>query len=187
MANLLRDSDFCKLLEKVDADLAAKVQSHGCPHCGSVLHRGDYERKPRGGPDWDKRYSFCCCQEGCRKRITPPSVRFLGRKVYLTVVVVLLSAMMYGLQKNRVKRLQKELGVDRRTLTHWRTWWKETFVHSAFWKAKRALFRWPVQKETMPLGLVKAFAAQDSHGLLKLLLFLSPLSTHSCQEEVLVS
>jgi len=30
--------------------------------------------------------SFCCDRDGCRKRVTPPSVRFLGRKVYLGAV-----------------------------------------------------------------------------------------------------
>lgn len=182
MQNLLYDPIFRKLLEKVDIDLTAKVQAQKCPYCGSVLHRGDYRRKPRGGPSWDKRYSLCCSRHGCRKRITPPSVRFLGRKVYVATVVVLLSAMMHGLQKKRVRRLQEELGIDRRTLNHWRTWWKETFVYSAFWKAKRSLFKKPVQKETMPLGLVEAFAADNSQGLLSLLLFLAPITTHSCPE-----
>lgn len=182
MKNLLRDPAFCKLLEKVDSDLTAKARNQGCPHCGGVLHRGDYQRKPRGGPDWDRRFSLCCSRDGCRKRLTPPSVRFLGRKVYVAVVVVLLSAMMHGLNKKRVQRLQGELGIDRRTLNHWRTWWKETFVHSVFWKAKRSLFRRPVDTETIPLGLVKAFAAQNSQGLLNLLIFLSPITTSSCQE-----
>ena len=182
MKNLLRDPAFCKLLEKVDSDLTAKVQSQGCPYCSGVMHRGDYHRKPRGGPDWDMRYSLCCSRDGCRRRVTPPSVRFLGRKVYVSVLVVLFSAMMYGLQKKRVKRLQDELNIDRRTLEHWRTWWRERFVHSAFWKAKRSLFRRPVDPETMPLGLTEAFAAQDIQGLLKLLIFLSPITTHSCPE-----
>lgn len=182
MQNLLHDSILRKLLEKYDADLTAKAQALKCPYCGAVLHRGDYCRKPRGGPAWDKRYSLCCSRQGCRKRVTPPSVRFLGRKVYVATVVVLLSAMMQGLQKKCVKRLQQELGIDRRTLNRWCTWWKETFVHSDFWKARRSLFKRPVQKETMPLGLVEAFAADNSQGLLSLLLFLSPITTHSCPE-----
>jgi hypothetical protein len=38
------------------------------------------------------RFSFCCDRDGCRNRATPPSVRFLGRKVYLGAVVMLISA-----------------------------------------------------------------------------------------------
>lgn len=182
MEKLLRDPAFHKLLEKVDSDMTAKVQSQGCPYCQARLHRSDYDRKPRGCPDWDRRYSLCCSRPGCRKRTTPPSVRFLGRKVYASVVVILLSAMMYGLGKERVKRLQDELGVDRRTLNHWRTWWKETFLNSVFWKAKRSLFRRPVDTETMPLGLITAFTADNRQGLLNLLMFLSPITTGSCQE-----
>ena len=56
-----------------------------------------YGRKPRGlpdgidpGPVLPVRFSFCCSVDGCRRRHTPPSVRFLGRKVYLSVMVVLL-------------------------------------------------------------------------------------------------
>ena len=37
------------------------------------------------------RFSFCCDRDGCRKRVTPPSVRFLGRKVYLGAVVILIA------------------------------------------------------------------------------------------------
>lgn len=182
MKNILSNSALCKLLEKMDADLTAKIQEQGCVYCGGVLHRGDYQRKPRGGPAWDRRYSLCCSRQGCRRRMTPPSVRFLGRKVYVGFVVVLISAMMCGLQKKRVKRLQDELGIDRRTLSHWRIWWQEFFVHCAFWQAKRSFFRLPVSKETMPLGLVEAFSAQYRHGMLKLLHFLAPITTRTCPE-----
>jgi hypothetical protein len=34
--------------------------------------------------------------DGCRSRTTPPSLRFLGRKVYLATIVVLVSMMQYG-------------------------------------------------------------------------------------------
>jgi len=88
-----------ELLEKCDADLAEKCRQAGCLKCGGRLDRSDYRRKPRGGPEEGKkvetwRDSFCCDVEGCRKRHTPPSVRFLGRKVYWGVVVVLLAAML---------------------------------------------------------------------------------------------
>ena len=42
------------------------------------------------------RLSFCCDRDGCRKRVTPPSVRFLGRKVFLAVAVILISAITKG-------------------------------------------------------------------------------------------
>ena len=87
-----------QLLEKVDADLTEKTRQEGCLFCGGTLHRSDYARKPRGGPQWDTRFSFCCAQEGYRQRHTPPSMRFMGRRVYAGLVVVLVSAMIHDLK-----------------------------------------------------------------------------------------
>ena len=75
------DQELHQLLEKVDADLAQEACEKGCLHCQGKLHRADYDRKPRGGPQWDRRYSFCCAEEDCRRRLTPESMRFLGRRV----------------------------------------------------------------------------------------------------------
>jgi hypothetical protein len=164
-------------LEQVDEDFASGAQSRGCEHGGAALHRGDYSRKPRGGPSWDKRYSFCCSRDGCRKRKTPPSVRFLGRKVYAGVVVVLVSAMMHGPRDRRLQRLQQELPVDRRTLKRWRQWWTQIFVQCAFWKAERGRFGRRMAEARMPLELVEACGAQQIEGLVKLMKFLSPITT----------
>ncbi|MCC5873384.1 MAG: hypothetical protein JJU22_13365, partial [Gammaproteobacteria bacterium] len=78
---------------RIDDDLAATARQQAC-RCGGALHRADYPRKPRGCPrrfreafSW--RHSFCC--QRCRGRNTPPSVRFLGRRVYLGLIVVLAS------------------------------------------------------------------------------------------------
>ena len=145
-----------QLLAKVDLDLAEKVRQGGCLHCLlGHLHSAKYKRKPRSGAEKIEtiyRHSFCCDQDGCRKRHTPPSVRFLGRRVYWGVVVVLVSAARHGLTPQRVRVLREALGIDRRTLERWREWWLETFVQSSFWKIARARFlpllcqkseRWP--------------------------------------------
>lgn len=182
MQKIFEDRTFHKLLEKVDEDLAAKADRRACEHCGGKLHRGDFERKPRGGPAWDKRHSFCCSREGCRKRMTPPSVRFLGRKVYVGIVVVLVSAMMHGASAERVRELREVLGIDRRTLSHWRKWWTETFVGGGFWKAARGRLSKPVREDQMPLGLVDGFCATRPEGLLRLMNFLSPITTDSRKE-----
>ncbi|MBU0516025.1 MAG: hypothetical protein KJ621_14775 [Proteobacteria bacterium] len=180
MEKLFNDRRLYTFLEQVDKDFAAEAQSGGCDHCGAALHRGDYGRKPRGGPSWDKRYSFCCSRDGCRKRKTPPSVRFLGRKVYVGIVVVLVSAMMHGPSNRRLEYLQRELPIDRRTLKRWREWWTEIFVHLAFWKAERGRFARYMAGEQMPLDLVEAFDAQHIEGLVKLMKFLSPITTRTC-------
>jgi len=177
MEKLLKDKLLCKLLEKADDDLAEQVKEGGCEHCGEEkLHRGDYKRQPLGKPGWDRRRSFNCARDGCRKRKTPPSVRFMGRKVYSGVVVVLVSAMMHGLKPKRVERLRQELGVDERTLKRWRVWWLENFVQSPFWKGARARFIPRIDEEILPLSLVEAFKAEEREGMVKLLKFLSPIS-----------
>lgn len=174
--NHLADQQLFQLLEKVDSDLAAEAKTKGCLHCGGKLYRGDYERKPRGGPQWDQRYSFCCGKEGCRRRNTPESVRFLGRRVYAGFVVVLVSAMVHGLKAERVHRVREVLGIDRRTLERWRLWWLDNFVRSSFWKAARARFMPPLCEKTLPLSLCLGLEVQRRDRLLDLLRFLRPFS-----------
>lgn len=122
--NHLADQQLPSLLEEIDKDLAALVRVQGCVHCGAGrLHSARIPRKPRGLPQgtvWDSRFSFCCDREGCRKRATPPSVRFLGRRVYAGFIFVLLAAMAHGLSADRVRRLREITGVDHRTLQRWR-------------------------------------------------------------------
>jgi hypothetical protein len=120
-----------------------------------------------------------CTQDGCRKRNTPASVRFLGRKVYLGIVVVLISAMNHGLKPARVHALRESLGIDRRTLDRWRRWWLETLVQTSFWKAARARFMPLICEKTLPLSLCEAFGIERRERLLDLLKFLSPLTTAS--------
>src|SRR5215510_6003588 len=116
----LADQQLFQLLEKVDADLAEAARTLGCLFCGGKLHRADYDRKPRGGPQWEWRFSFCCAEEDCRRRRTPESVRFLGRRVYAGLIVVLVSAMIHGLSPERVRRIREVLEIDYRTLERWR-------------------------------------------------------------------
>ena len=86
------------MLLRIDGELAAQCQAQGCL-CGGVLHKANFARKPRGCPiearaDFESRFSFCCSI--CRKRTTSVSVRFLGRRVYLALAVVLMSVRRAG-------------------------------------------------------------------------------------------
>ncbi len=177
MEKLIRDRRFFKFLEDVDQDMADVAREEGCDECGGeTLHRGDYPRKPRGGPEWDRRFSFCCAKEGCRKRKTPASVRFLGRRVYAGLVVVLVSAMVHGMKPTRVARLREGLGISERTLKRWRAWWLETFVNEDFWRVERARFSPRLTEALLPQSLVDAFDASQREGLMKLMRFLSPIT-----------
>jgi hypothetical protein len=160
--SLLEDSRFQDLLLKLDADLAASVRRAGCG-CGGVLHSAHYERKPRGGPaglapENAVRFSFCCATEGCRRRTQPASLRFLGRKVYFAVVVLLVPVLREGLSAKRHERLGGVFPVSVRTVRRWRRFWRETFVASRTWRAARGRFARPVSEVGLPLSLLEAFS-----------------------------
>ena len=184
--NQLADQQLHQLLEKVDLDLAEQAHQQGCLFCGGKLHRADYDRKPRGGPEWDYRYSFCCAREGCRRRRTPELVRFMGRRVYAGLVVVLVSARVHGLKPERVARLREALGIERRTLERWHQWWRVTFVESSFGRAARARFLPPLCPRTRPGLLGLSFQVQRRDRRLALLRFLAPLTTPSAWQELVM-
>jgi len=179
----LAAEELFQLLEKVDADLTEEARAKGCLLCGGKLHRSDYDRKPRGGPQWELRFSLCCAKEGCRRRHTPPSVRFMGRRVYAGLVVVLVSAMIHGLKPERVRSLREGLSIDRRTLERWRQWWLGIFVESSFWREARARFMPPLCLKTMPLSLCLSFGVERRDRLLDLLQFLAPITTPAAWKE----
>jgi hypothetical protein len=165
----------------IDQDLASEARERGCPACGGRLHRADYPRKPRGAPDglgadFERRLSFCCGSEGCRKRLTPPSVRFLGRRVWLAVVVTLACVATQGVIAKRARRLREELGVDRRTLERWRRWWREELPATSGWQALRGSLRGEVKVDELPRSLFERFAGSVNEKLVLLVRFIAPLN-----------
>lgn len=154
-------------LEKVDEAIAAAVAAGRCRHCEGPLHRGDYRRKPRGalmaaaGEAFTLRYSLCCGRRGCRKRALPPSLRFLGRRVYLEVVVVVASMIAQAISAARA--VVAATGVPLRTLRRWGTWWREAFPETPLWTQLRARFVPPPPSEAdLPRSLI---ARLGDHGV----------------------
>lgn len=178
---LLTDPRFHRLLLGFDQDLAATACAAGCLRCRGVLHSARYLRKPRGmptgfGEEFRQRLSFCCAVKNCRKRKTPPSLRFLGRKVYWAAVLVLVSIMRHGATPVRMRRLEELVGVSRRTVSRWQVWWRETFVRTRFWHGARGTLRMPVATAGLPASLLEHFAGDLATQLLALLRFLGPLT-----------
>lgn len=163
------------ILFRIDSELAETARKQGCS-CGGPLHAGHYRRKPRALVDLDDehslRLSWCCGH--CRRRTTPPSVRFLGRRVYSFPVVVLVTALSVGASRSRIAVLRDELGIDRRTLERWRKWWREEFPETRFWRAAGARFMPPIAGPH-PRSLLDRFVS-GLDGLIQLLRFLNPLS-----------
>jgi hypothetical protein len=177
---LLRDRKFFAFLRDVDDDLAREAREEGCAECGGVLHSARYWRKPRApcdlGDAFGQRRSFCCAEEGCRRRRTPASVRFLGRKVYVAAVVVLATAMQHGAKARRVSELHALLGIGRRTLLRWRSWWQAIFAASPAWRAKRGLLGSPaVSAASLPLSLLERFVGDAEKKAIAALRFVAPL------------
>jgi hypothetical protein len=178
----LLDARVFSVLLMVDHEIADEVRAAGCP-CGGTLHSARYRRKPRGGlpaelrPQYCRRESFCCAREGCRKRTTPPSVRFLGRRVYLAAVVVLVSAMTGGVTARRAQAMRSLVGVSPRTLQRWRAWWLKAFPGTTFWKEARARLTPPMEERRLPASLLERFAERWVDGLEACLRFLAPITT----------
>ena len=174
---LLQDPRFFQLLLRVDQEFAQQTRVGGCV-CGGVLHRGNYPRKPRGclpevRSDFESRFSFCCSV--CRKRTTSMSVRFLGRRVYLAMVVVLVSARHAG-QTPAASRAAVLLDVPVRTLGRWRRWWQEQFPLTPLWRGACARFMPPLVAVEMPPSLLARFTGTPAQSLMRMLVFLSPLT-----------
>ena len=179
------DASFYDFLFQVDLDIASKVKQQPCQYCGGCLHSARYPRKPCGPrhcltDDYDTRLSFCCAREGCRRRTTPPSVRFLGRKVYLGVVIILITALNHGLSHRRRLQLCDELDIKPQTFYRWLTWWRETFPASRCWQSVRGLFMPPVNSVKLPGSLMSRFTGIDlQRRLCQFLQLLLPLSSSS--------
>ena len=180
--DLPRTARFWPFLLAVDQDLAEETRKKACL-CGGRLHSANYPRKPRGTPaqlpeQECLRLSFCGDREGCRKRVTPPSVRFLGRKVYLGAIVVLISAMRQGSNPFLVRELSARFRADESTIARWQTFWREHFPQTTFWKVARAGFVTLGEVPSLPYSLIDTFLRRHppSQGWMLLLRFLSPIT-----------
>lgn len=178
---LLGRRKFWELLLGIDRGLAASARERRCV-CGGVLHAANYPRKPRGSPtdlgrEHGMRFSLCCAVDGCRRRVTPESVRFLGRRVFFGAVVVLVAGLREGLTSRRLAVLRRLFGVTRSTIERWRRWWREEFQEGKFWRAVRGRFVPALAANALPQALLELFVRDAEHEpLVGLLRFLAPLS-----------
>jgi hypothetical protein len=177
------DVQFLARLLQWDLSIAQEIRAGGCPWCGGRLDRADYERKPRFGlvapepqaPGWSTRLSLCCSREGCRRRVTPPSVRFLGRRVYAEVVVLVACAR--ALMRAEVDGKRVDSGVPRRTVKRWLGWWRTAFLASALWQELRSRLLPPIDESRLPASLMER--ATPPSSLLGVARWLSPLTSGS--------
>ncbi|MFK7862544.1 MAG: hypothetical protein AB8B64_27305 [Granulosicoccus sp.] len=179
------DASLWRNLFLLGRDIADQVRTLGCSHCSGKLHVANDPRKPRGvhrhllGPEYTRRLSFCCSV--CHKRTTPPSVRFLGRKVYLGSIITLLSAGVHALSPKQRDALLDELDVPAQTLHRWRRWWSQLLPASATWRSLSGWFSPPLQPGQLPAELLRRLTGNTLTVRLKqLLCLICPLTSGSC-------
>lgn len=178
------DAEFGAALYAIDAAAARRVHEGGCPRCGGALDRADFPRKPRGdvaamGPHATVRFSFCCRRDSCRKRATPPSLRFLGRKIYLAATVVIASAVGQTMRLVGRDRARQVRDVPVRTVRRWLAWWQIVFALGGFWAEAKGAFATLVAEAELPASLFARFGAASVDALTKMLAFLAPVTTAS--------
>jgi hypothetical protein len=182
---LLSDATLYMALARLDEEIAMEAKAKGCRFCGGVLHNGRYPRKPRCVPsevedNFQFRASFCCSRKGCRRRTTPHSVRFLGRKVFCAAAVVLVTLLRHGPTPERLSRIRQLTGVSARTVARWRIWWQSAVPRTWWWSTARGFLRRPVAEHSMPTSLLHAFTTGNEKAeLIALLRFVSPLTSAS--------
>ena len=181
------ESSFWFTLFQLDRHIADQIRSLGCPHCGAKLHVANYPRKPRGvprdvlGPEYTQRLSFCCSL--CHRRTTPPSVRFLGRKVYLGSIITLLSAGSHAVKPAQREALLDALDVPAQTLHRWRRWWAKHVPTSATWRSISGWFSPPIHPLALPGELLMRLQGSTlAEQLTHLLRLICPLTTLSCPQ-----
>jgi hypothetical protein len=175
----IADDKLFALLDAEDARVTAKTKAAGCLRCGGRLDRANYPRKPRGGSvgaageRLDRRRSLCCARTGCRSRATPPSLVFLGRRVYLAVVVVVEA------WRAMASPAAPTPGTPRRTVGRWLAWFRSALPRTAWFATVRARLSPPLEpNEELPAALLVRLPGDSLDArLLAALRLLSPAST----------
>lgn len=170
-----------QLLVKIDNHQAEDARLKGCLYCGGKLHWADYPRSPFGLHETERdnyqwRRSLCCAD--CRRRNTPQSVRFFGRRWYVTPVFILICALNSGWTFiRRAKIVKQYFGVTltKRTWGRWCRWWRDLFVETAFWKKEKGLIP-SARHGPFPRGLFGVFVTAWPDQLFSVLKCLAPLT-----------
>lgn len=164
MYQLLPDDAFFKTLRECDHDLFLVTKNTPCPHCDGKLDTANYPRKPRGAGEFETiRYSLCCRNDGCRHRLTPPSLRFLGQKVYSAWVVILYEFL-------------QELGLSgkiaRQTLARWHNFWGHRLARDhPFMRRARSILPPKFLSNCLPSAILEVFNFRNRANWIPILKF----------------
>ena len=138
----------------------------GCPECKSSLHSANFVRKFRGleiqtPPQFEVRFSFCCSKDGCRNRLTPPSVRFMKHKVYLGMVIILISS-------GVTTFLEETLEVSHQTRRRWMKFWSQILSSSnPLFVALKAFLPVDLGIQGTPKPILEFFIGQTTSDIIR--------------------
>ena len=170
LSELIKNKNLFSHLYKIDKKTAEQYRQLPCPHCGGPLYFSNYMRKPRGEPEDvpDKyfiRFSLCCGAEGCRKRLMPPSCRFLGRKIYwFAVIVCVLTDWQNANEKASMADWSVRTGICRHTIKRWIAFFHETFPTSRTWRRIRGQISACVRNSSLPSSFINYYRKLKSNA-----------------------
>lgn len=155
---LSADDAFFQSLRAFDFELFQVAKSKPCALCAGPLDTSHFPRKPRGAGEQElRRFSLCCRTEGCRHRVTPPSLRFLGRKIYSAWVVILAVEFCRDLGLGRQ--------ISRQTIARWKAFWSARLADThPFMRWARGLLPPGTPTSSFPSACLRAlgFPARES-------------------------
>ena len=160
LSDLLKNSKFFFQLFNIDRHTAEECKKKRCPYCGGPLHYANYARKPRGElvdlpEEYRVKFSLCCGREGCRRRITPSSCRFMGRKVYWYCAILIIMTLRHN--GFSIYNLCKKFKISHKTINRWIAFYQNTFPSLPQWQRIRGLIPASVKNNELPGGLVNYF------------------------------
>lgn len=161
---ILPDNAFFKTLCEIDYENILTIKALLCPYCGGKLDTANYPRKPRGAGELETiRYSLCCRNDGCRHRVTPPSLRFLGRKVYSICVVILVEF---------VDKLVLSSRIARKTLARWYKFWGNRLASDhPFMRLSKSFLPSEFQSNGLPSSILDVFEFRNRESWIPILKF----------------
>ena len=182
---LLSDSSFIAELHAWEEEQGEELRAKGCQHdCAGKLDRAYYPRQARGfgaelSSSQKRRVSFCCREEGCRKRHTPKSLLYLRHKAYSFVGVMLTLCLRSGRKPEVTLRKARCLcNASEATVRRWKGWMLK-FLGSPAWKLLRTRLDARFSEERFPLSLLESTCSADSElprAITNMLCFVSLLS-----------
>lgn len=175
------DIAFSEALYQEDKKIAQRFYKQNCQYdCSGIYYTSNYPRKPRGiTPEsehhYNFRFSFCC--SNCRLRFTPETVRFLGRKVYVALFIMMILSTNEKLQNELIELPPQSIAPI--TFKRWIVWWDLIVQKSPAWKKLVGLLSANIENIFLPLFIVDQFI-QDTvdfnKSVLSMLEFISPIS-----------